>query len=129
MEIGKIPPGGSGSRPRQIAPTDVAQFIRLEQCRRFLRLQLYRRANGESFMRDFGVKPQSIPPILTKSGASFEEAVEAAVAQRYWKINFVADMAHAGNRPDDNARVVQIARELAPEEVCVLFQPRLRAAW
>jgi hypothetical protein len=132
MEIGTVSAGGTGHKPRQIAPTDVSQFIRLEQCRRYLRLRLWERVAGQRFLRDFGVKPQSIPPILTRSGRDFEERVARAVAQHSWKVDFVADMAHAGRRQDDNARVVQIIRELAPGERVVLFQPRLRvqlAGW
>jgi hypothetical protein len=126
VEIGTVLPAGNGRQGRRIAPTDVAQFIRLEQCRRYLRLRLYERAQGLDFMYDFGVKPQSIPPILTRSGESFEKTVERSVAQRHWKINFVEDMAHAGQRQDDNERVVQIARDLERGETVVLFQPRLR---
>src|SRR5579884_1912117 len=83
---------------RSIAPTDVAQFIRLEQCRRFLRLRLYEKSRGLGFMYDFGVRPQSIPPILTASGQDFERRIEADVARDHFKINFVGDVAHGGSR-------------------------------
>lgn len=125
VEIGDV--ASSPGQPRRITPTDVSQFIRLEQCQRYLRLRLWERQKGQQFLHDYGVAPQSIPPLLTLSGAVFEEKVEQAVAQRYWKINFVADMAHSGQRVDDNARVMQLARELAAGEIVVLFQPRLSA--
>jgi hypothetical protein len=46
----------------RISPTDVSQFIRLEQCERYLRLRLHERSAGMRFMVDYGVVPQSIPP-------------------------------------------------------------------
>lgn len=126
VEIGKVlPAGGDGQGARYVSPTDIAQFIRLEQCERYLRLRLYQRAGNYRFMEEYGVAPQSIPPLLTRSGADFEERVEKAVAQRFWTIHFVDDLAHAGQRPEDNERVVHLARDLAPEEIVVLFQPRL----
>ena len=60
----------------RISPTDVSQFIRLDQCERYLRLRLHERSAGIRFMYDYGVVPQSIPPLLTQSGAQFEQGVE-----------------------------------------------------
>ena len=40
---------------RQITPTDIAQFIRLDQCERYLRLRLHSRAINASFMRAYGI--------------------------------------------------------------------------
>ncbi len=110
----------------------MAQFIRLEQCQRYLRLRLHERANGQHFLQQYGVAPQSIPAILTRSGASFERSVEQAVGDSFCKINFAEDMAHAGQREDDNERVVDIVRDLEPGETTILFQPRLQvqlASW
>src|ERR671921_2592735 len=64
----------------RISPTDVSQFIRLDQCERYLRLRLHERSAGRRFMHDYGVVPQSIPPLLTQSGNVFEEQVERTVA-------------------------------------------------
>src|SRR5919107_1520574 len=58
----------------RISPTDVSQFIRLDQCERYLRLRLHERSAGTRFMVDYGVVPQSIPPLLTQSGTLFEES-------------------------------------------------------
>ena len=111
----------------RISPTDVSQFIRLDQCERYLRLRLHERSAGTRFMRDYEVAPQSIPPLLTQSGARFEERVERSVAQRFRSVNLAADVGD-GTRPDDNARVVAFARDLPPGEAVVLFQPRLHVA-
>ncbi len=122
----------SSETPRRITPTDVAQFIRLDQCERYLRLRLHQRDGGYSFLREYDVVPQSIPPLLTRSGAEFEVEVETAVKRNHWKINYVEDVAHGGNREDDHAAVAQVLTELAPGETVFLFQPRLSSrvgAW
>jgi hypothetical protein len=64
---------GSALSYRRISPTDISQFIRLEQCQRYLALRLKERVEGRRFMYDYGVAPQSIPPLLTRAGASFEQ--------------------------------------------------------
>ena len=76
-------------------------------------------------MREYDVTPQSIAPLLTRSGSEFEDRIERAVGDRFWKINFVEDLAHGGQRSDDNKRVVTLARELESGETVFLFQPRL----
>ncbi len=43
---------------RKLTPTDVSQFIRLEQCERFLRLRLAERA-GQDFMDAARVAPRA----------------------------------------------------------------------
>ena len=60
----------------RISPTDVSQFIRLDQCERHLRLRLHDRFAGARFLYDYGAVPQSIPFLLTQSGSFFEEGVE-----------------------------------------------------
>src|SRR5215216_4025975 len=72
-----IPPLDAG--PRAISPTDVSQFIRLDQCERFLRLRLHERNVSSGFMREFGVMTQPITPLLTQAGAEFETEIESAV--------------------------------------------------
>src|SRR5919107_2949360 len=71
----------------RISPTDVSQFIRLEQCERYLRLRLHERSAGTRFLYDYGVGPQSIPPLLTQSGEQFEEGVERIVAAGFRTLN------------------------------------------
>ncbi len=61
---------------RALSPTDVTTFIRLEQCERYLRLRLHERRDGLGFMKDFGVVPQTITPLLQLSGSRFEAELE-----------------------------------------------------
>ncbi|MDP9363273.1 MAG: AAA domain-containing protein [Chloroflexota bacterium] len=114
-----------GERP--ISPTDVSQFVRLDQCRRYLRLRLHERAAGRRFLYDYGVAPQAIPPLLSRSGLEFERAVGDAVRARYRAVDLAAgvDPAHRGN---DNERVAALARDLPPGETLVVLQPRLEVA-
>src|SRR5215218_10831914 len=89
----------------RISPTDVSQFIRLEQCERYLRLRLHERSANRAFLTDYGVAPQAITPLLTRSGAAFESAVERAVAERYETVNFARDRADDQRDAHDNARL------------------------
>jgi hypothetical protein len=56
--------------PRPLSPTDISQFIRLDQCERYLRL--HERIHGAHLLRDYDVTPQSfsLSPVrvLTLSG-------------------------------------------------------------
>jgi hypothetical protein len=112
---------------RQITPTDVAQFIRLEQCERYLRLRLHTRAMGAGFMRAYGVVPQSIPPLLTRSGKRFEGRIEQDVAAHVRTVNLARESASTADRDKDNARLMAETRALSSGETVVLFQPRLQA--
>src|SRR5688572_27612385 len=96
----------------RISPTDVSQFIRLDQCERYLRLRLHERSAGIRFMHDYGVVPQSIPPLLTRSGEQFEERVERTVAAGFRTINLALtdEFDSPDSRPTDNERVVAEAR-------------------
>ena len=109
--------------PRRVSPTDLSQFIRLDQCQRFLRLQLHLRQTSEAFLHDYDVALQSIPPILTRSGATFEDEIGAATDQAFPTTHFE----HAVAGSPNNAEVLDLARNLAPGDVHILFQPRLRA--
>ncbi len=119
-----FPTLNDASVPRKISPTDISQFIRLDQCERYLRLRLHERAQGQKFLYEYGVAPQSIPPILTQSGADFEESIESAVRASA-KTTSCNVAAVPGTRKSDNALVVERARTLAPGAVEFLFQPRL----
>jgi len=126
---------------RKMSPTDVAQYIRLEQCGRYLRLRLHERARGRRFLADYGVAAQAIPPLLTRSGARFEERVEQSIAAHGAALDLGAagfsggaagQGAANGGRPHDNERVARLARRLDPGATLVLFQARLEvevAGW
>jgi len=114
---------------RAISPTDIAQYIRMEQCERYLRLRLHERAHGPRFLTDYGVAAQPIPPLLTRSGARFEDLVEGDIAARYPTVDLAASaLSSKIQRPPDNARVADAARALAPGATLVLFQARLQIA-
>ena len=118
-------------RPMRLTPTDVTQFVRLEQCERFLRFRLAERA-GQDFMKEYDVIPQRITPLLSLSGHTFEEGIEADLAKRVATVNYAAKYAKAHNRPENNTEVVDEARKLLPGQTVLLFQPRLeveRAGW
>jgi len=126
----------SAAGVRKISPTDVAQYIRLEQCQRYLRLRLHERARGRRFMACYGVAPQAIPPLLTRSGARFEDRVEQSIAAHHAALDLAAPAvpggAGGGDRAHDNERVARLARRLPPGATLVLFQARLHvevAGW
>ena len=121
-------PAGADERgERPISPTDVSQFIRLDQCQRYLRLRLHERIAGRRFLRDYGVAPQPIQPLLTRTGARFEEEIERAVRAQYATMDLTEGV-DPTRRGDDNARVIGLARDLAAGEVLVLLQPRLQVS-
>ncbi len=122
MSAPVIPPAPAA---RRLSPTDISQFIRLEQCARYLRFQMAERAGGRNFMRAYDVAPQAMTPLLTQSGRAFESRVEAAVARRFRTLHLAQVAAGSGSRLPDNARVIEEAKNLLRGERIVLFQPRL----
>jgi predicted RecB family nuclease len=118
---------GGASAPRPLSPTDISQYIRLDQCQRFLRLQLDIRQQGDRVLTDYDVARQTIPPILTRSGSRFEAQVEDDVRAHLPTTRFSAEQRQAAGVSSDNAAVVRLATALAPGAVHVLFQPRLEA--
>src|SRR5438874_13399691 len=76
-------------RPMRLTPTDVTQFVCLEQCERYLRFRLAERA-GQNFMEDYGVTPQRITPLLSQSGHTFEQTIETDLARRMPSVNYAA---------------------------------------
>jgi predicted RecB family nuclease len=113
--------------PLRVTPTDVAQFVRLEQCERFLRFRLAERA-GQDFLHAYGVAPQRISPLLTLSGGSFEEKIERAIRKSYRSVHYAELAGHSHNRPANDGELVREARRLLEREAVVLFQPRLEVA-
>jgi hypothetical protein len=107
----------------RLTPTDVTQFVRFEQCERFLRFRLAERA-GQKFMIEYDVNPQRITPLLSLSGHDFEKGFEETLGKRYAKINY-AEKSAAHNRPSNNLEVLEEARKMAPGKSILLFQPRL----
>jgi hypothetical protein len=112
---------------RSLSPTDIAQFIRLDQCQRYLKLRLRERAEGRGFLRDYGVAAESITPLLTRSGIEFEHRVKDAISARHSLIPFGEGTGADGGRGADNIAITTLARTLAPGEVVIAYQPRLEA--
>src|SRR6516225_7319732 len=90
-------------RPMRLTPTDVSQFVRLEQCERFLRFRLAERA-GQKFMEEYDVNPQRITPLLSLSGHEFEVGIEEALGKHFRTVNY-ANVTAAHDRPDNNREV------------------------
>ena len=82
----------------RLSPTDISQFIRLEQCERYLRLRLHERNENPRFVRDYGVAPASIPPLLTRSGATFERQIMGATTAHYPTTDFTEEYGKEGAR-------------------------------
>src|SRR5947209_4027522 len=104
--------GATPTRASRIRPTDVAQFVRLDQCERYLRLRMHERTVDGQFMAKYGVASVAIPDLLTRSGAAFEQAVTAAIAQHHLTMSCAATGANSGNRDADNDRVIDAVRSL-----------------
>lgn len=111
----------------RISPTLVSQFVRLEQCRRYLRLALHERSGGSNFMRAYDVAPQEILPLLTRSGAEFERRVEEEAGRRFRVRNLARERADA-DRGRDDAEVAAVARHLSRDETLIFLQARLQVA-
>jgi len=77
-------------------------------------------------MRDDDVAPQSIPPLLTRSGERFELRTEDAARNGFTTLNFSTERERSSGWKDDNERFLEIVRTLPVGEVVVLFQVRLR---
>src|SRR5262249_49651384 len=119
------------NRPLRLTPTDVSQFVRLEQCERFLRFRLAERA-GQKFMEDYDVIPQRITPLLSLSGHEFEEGIEKALGSHFRTVHYAARASQAHNRPDTTEGDVNEPRKLKPGQAVLLSQPRLNvelAGW
>src|SRR3954452_17037455 len=92
-------------RPLRLTPTDVSQFVRLEQCDRFLRFRMAERA-GQDFMEPCGVVPQRMTPLLSLSGHPFEVGIEGSLSGRFRSVHYAARYAQAHNRPENNREVL-----------------------
>ena len=97
----------------RLSPTDIAQYIRLEQCRRYLRLRLLERNAGTSFMRAWDAQPQSIPPLLTISGRDFEEGAEKEIGRVARTIACTQEARESQGAASDNHRHFERSREIS----------------
>jgi hypothetical protein len=88
-------------RPMRLTPAYVTQFVRFEQCERFIRFRLAERA-GQKFMSDYDVNPQRITPLLSLSGHDFEEGIEKSLSKQFDTINY-AEKSAAHDRPSNGS--------------------------
>lgn len=112
------------ANPLRISPTDISQFVRLEQCERYLRFRLAERA-GQNFMKAYDVIPQRITPLLTLSGAKFEAEVEAEVDLKHRSVHYAKRTPEETERKVNNDEVLEEVAALKPGQIVVLFQPRI----
>ncbi|OAN47659.1 DNA helicase [Chloroflexus islandicus] len=117
------------AQPQAISPTDLAQYLRLDQCRRYLRLRLHERRKELNWLPRYGMALQPIPPMLTIAGRRFEQAIEAQVRERFPQAVHCAQRRQQGDpafmTADHNHIVIAHIQQLAPNTAQVLFQPRL----
>ena len=118
-----LPPLEGGS----LSPTDIAQFVRLEQCPRFLRLRLHEHTHGSAFLRDFGVGSQKITPMLTRSGLDFEARCEEEIVAAFPTVIYRRAPADTNGADDNTDDVTVRLTALRPGETLVCLQPRLTA--
>lgn len=114
----------SDSAPLRITPTDVSQFVRLDQCQRFLRLKLTENNRGSDFMRANRTAPQDPPPLMMHGGTDFEAEIYAQIRRS----RPVRDLREQSPRPkDDGGTLKSVIGALMPGNEIVLLQPRLQA--
>ncbi len=126
----------TAQQPQSLSPTDLAQYLRLDQCQRHLRLRMHERRGELQWLPKYGISLQAIPPMLTIAGRAFEQAIEQQVLARFPAAIHCAQRRQAGDpaflAPDHNHIVAQQLRSLTPGTKQALFQPRLAArfdAW
>src|SRR3954470_16807264 len=90
---------GQGDRPLRIAPTDISQFVRLDQCERYLRFRLAER-DGQKFMRAYDATPQRITPLLTVAGLEFEKRIEQEIGRAFRSVHYAEMADREADRPD-----------------------------
>lgn len=127
---------------QRLTPTDIAQFLRLNECPRYLKMRLHERRKGSKFLAKYSVAPQAIPPLLTLSGQRFEQHIEHAASAKFRVIHCGnddpsdTDEKAESNAPPgeafhqaqgDNVRVIALAGALPRGETLLIFQPRLEA--
>ena len=108
-----------------ITPTDVSQYLRLDECERFLRLRLYHKAHGDGFLYDYDVAPQAITPLLTAAGLDFERCVEEAAGGAFPVLHCAEPDERDTRSLTDNSLVAESARLLGVGRSLLLFQPRI----
>jgi hypothetical protein len=115
--------GGYGEAPLRFAPTDLAGYLRLDQCERFLKLQIHYRNAGSDFMTEMDVVPRALSPVLSDIGRAFE----ATVIEQLQRAMPVIDYSLQRTTATDNLELIRALLELPVGERIALTQPRLGA--
>lgn len=110
-----------GEGPLRVAPTDIASYIRLDQCERFLKLQLHYRNAGSGFLSEADVAPQALSSLLSDIGNAFE----AVVLKDLERNTSLLDFSQQRSTSTDNLEVVRIVKDLGPGERIAFTQPRI----
>ena len=111
----------------QLAPTDIASFISLDQCRRYLRIRLHQREYGEEFLAASHVGIQPIPPVLRREGYGFERTVVESIGFGARVVDFAKGVPGGRRRDPDNDRLIDLIHGTAPGSNVVVSQARLAA--
>ena len=113
------------SSPRSISPTDIGSFQRLEGCERFLRLRLHTANHDKNWLQKQGLQKQTIPPLLSVSGARFEKIVEDALQIGSDSTQQFAASANETASSTANERLLMSARALERGRSLTLSQVSL----
>ena len=115
-------------RPLRLTPTDVSQFVRLEQCERFLRFRLAERAGQDvhgGVRRDPAADHAAAVPVGPRLRGGRREGRSASDSA---PSTTPPSTARSHNRPDNNDEVVERGPQArSPARRSLLFQPRLEA--
>ena len=71
--------------PYNLSPTDIAQYVRLENCERYLSFKLHREKVNE-LSKKWGVRVQPLTPLLSDLGTSFERNVVDHIGKKGEKV-------------------------------------------
>ncbi|MFM9105084.1 MAG: AAA domain-containing protein [Chloroflexota bacterium] len=113
-------------KPWKVYPTDVSQFVSLQQCERFLRLRLHEQTAGLREFRATGATPQQLPPLLADSGAVFEGGIEATLKRTYRNVEDWAPADGSAAPREDNRRLAERVEAMTRGETLFVLQPALR---
>lgn len=102
--------------PSSLSPTTLSQYIRLDNCERFLRFRLAPE-DLERLRRKWNLTLQPLTPLLKESGAEFEADMAARLAERREKFIDLSGK--------DVAETLRLLQEV--EKPTLLYQPALEA--
>lgn len=100
----------------RLSPTSLSQFVRFDNCERFLRFRLVPE-DAERLQKKWGVTIQPLTPLLKEAGAEFEREIVQKLEQQG---ETVIDLSNKGLEATVSA-LKQIS------EPTLLFQPTLEA--